>query len=350
MQERIRVNHLSRKFGTVLAVDDVSFEIREHEFFSLLGPSGCGKTTTLRCIAGLEQPTAGEVYIGGVLVTSVADGVLVPPDKRAIGMVFQNYAVWPHMTVEQNISYPLKLARAPREEVKQRTDKVLEMLQLRGLGKRYPAELSGGQQQRVALGRALVTNPEVLLLDEPLSNLDAKLREQMRFELKDLQEKTGIAILYVTHDQIEAMAMSDRVAVMNNGIIVQEGKPHEIYQRPANKFVADFIGTMNFLQCQAIESHGDSVKVRLQSGDVVDVGYQGSIRGKCLLAVRPEDVVLSRESGLRCQVEVGIFLGSFTEYRVRVGNDALRVQTSIGAQFQPGETAFLQIEKGLLFQ
>ena len=251
VEERIKVSSLVKRFGTFTAVDDVSFAVHENEFFSL-GPSGCGKTTTLRCISGLEQPTEGDIYISGQLVTSPEKNVMVPPERRGIGMVFQNYAVWPHMTVEQNMSYPLRLAKKPKEKINRKMVYLLDLLELQGLEKRFPSELSGGQQQRVALGRALSTDPEVMLLDEPLSNLDAKLREQMRFELKDLQRKTGISILYVTHDQVEAMAMSDRVAVMKSGAVVQEGAPHDIYEKPKDKFVADFIGTMNFVPCSVI--------------------------------------------------------------------------------------------------
>lgn len=347
--EGIRVLKLTKRFGSYTAVDDVTFTVRKNEFFSLLGPSGCGKTTTLRCIAGLEQPTSGEVYVGGRLVSSVEKGVMVPPERRGIGMVFQNYAVWPHMTVEQNIVYPLKIARASKVRIRSTLSNIVDLLKLSGLEKRYPAELSGGQQQRVALGRALAMDPEVMLLDEPLSNLDAKLREQMRFELKDLQRKTGIAILYVTHDQVEAMAMSDRVAVMNSGVIVQEGTPYEIYKSPADKFVADFIGTMNFLPCEVLEWRDGLATLRLRNGSVVRINSPEVGRGTYSFAVRPEDLLLNREEGVECQVDVAVFLGNVVDYRVRLGDDVLRVQTSADNRFEPGEGARLVVQRGVLF-
>lgn len=349
MEERIRVSNLAKRFGTFIAVHDVSFTVHENEFFSLLGPSGCGKTTTLRCISGLEQPTEGEIYISGQLVTSPGRNVMAPPERRGIGMVFQNYAVWPHMTVEQNMSYPLRVARKPREQVNAKMAYLTDLLELKGLETRYPSELSGGQQQRVALGRALSTDPKVMLLDEPLSNLDAKLREQMRFELKDLQRKTGISILYVTHDQVEAMAMSDRVAVMNAGAVIQEGAPHDIYANPIDKFVADFIGTMNFVPGTVISVAEQGALVRLRGG--VEVNIQGSApkTGSCTLAIRPEDILLGAEHGADCEVDVRIFLGNVIEYRVRIGEDLLRVQTNASVRFEPGDHARAVIQHALVF-
>jgi len=349
VEERIKVSNLAKRFGTFTAVHDVSFTVHENEFFSLLGPSGCGKTTTLRCISGLEQPTEGEIYISGQLVTSPEKKVMAPPERRGIGMVFQNYAVWPHMTVEQNMSYPLRVARKPREQVNAKMAYLTDLLELKGLEERYPSELSGGQQQRVALGRALSTDPKVMLLDEPLSNLDAKLREQMRFELKDLQRKTGISILYVTHDQVEAMAMSDRVAVMNAGAVVQEGAPHDIYANPTDKFVADFIGTMNFVPGTVLSATQEGARVRLHSG--VEVSIQGTSpkTGSCILAIRPEDILLGAERGADCEVDVRIFLGNVTEYRVRIGEDLLRVQTNASVRLEPGDRARAVIQHALIF-
>ncbi|MGI6131053.1 MAG: ABC transporter ATP-binding protein [Bacillota bacterium] len=349
MEERIRVSNLVKRFGAFTAVHDVSFTVHENEFFSLLGPSGCGKTTTLRCISGLEQPTEGEVYISSQLVTSPARSVMVPPERRGIGMVFQNYAVWPHMTVEQNMSYPLRLARKTREHINAKMAYLMDLLELEGLEKRYPSELSGGQQQRVALGRALSTDPKVMLLDEPLSNLDAKLREQMRFELKDLQRKTGISILYVTHDQVEAMAMSDRVAVMNAGTVVQEGAPHDIYANPTDKFVADFIGTMNFVPGTVVSATEQGAIVRLRSGAEVSVRGSSPKTGSCTLAIRPEDIALGTERGVECEVDVRIFLGNVIEYRVRIGDDLFRVQTSASMRLEPGDCARAIIQHALVF-
>jgi iron(III) transport system ATP-binding protein len=349
VEERIRVSNLAKQFGTFTAVHDVSFTVHENEFFSLLGPSGCGKTTTLRCISGLEQPTEGEVYISGRLVTAPTKNVMVPPERRGIGMVFQNYAVWPHMTVEQNMSYPLRLAKKPREHVAAKMAYLMDLLELKGLEKRYPSELSGGQQQRVALGRALSTDPKVMLLDEPLSNLDAKLREQMRFELKDLQRKTGISILYVTHDQVEAMAMSDRVAVMNAGAVVQEGAPHDIYANPTDKFVADFIGTMNFVPGTVVSATEQGARVRLRGGAEVTVRESSLSAGSCTLAIRPEDILLGTERGVDCEVDVRIFLGNVIEYRVRIGEDLLRVQTNASIRLEPGDRTRAVIQHALVF-
>lgn len=347
----IEVVGLFKYFGSVAAVNDISFSVKEREFFSLLGPSGCGKTTTLRCIAGLEQLSKGSISIGERIMSSANEGICVPPEKRGIGMVFQNYAVWPHMNVEQNISYPLRIAKVPSDKLRYRVNEVMDMLKLTGLGKRYPSELSGGQQQRVALGRAISIKPAVMLLDEPLSNLDAKLREQMRFELKDLQRNTGIAILYVTHDQVEAMAMSDRVAVMKDGVIIQEGKPLDIYKNPNGKFVADFIGTTNFMECDVLSSEEGLTSLRMESGLVIAVPEITDIRGKCTLALRPEDIeLLSEDSeGLEAEVEVGIFLGNVIDYRIRIGNTKLRVQSTVATMFKPGDKVKVKVSRAVLF-
>ena len=349
MEERINISGLVKRFGTFTAVDNVSLKVHKNEFYSLLGPSGCGKTPTLRCVSGLEQPTEGEIFINEQLVTSPAKQVMVPPERRGIGMVFQNYAIWPHMTVQQNMSYPLRLAKRPKNEIEKKMDYLLELLELKGLGGRYPSELSGGQQQRVALGRALSTDPKVMLLDEPLSNLDAKLREQMRFELKDLQRKTGISILYVTHDQVEAMAMSDRVGVMKSGVIIQEGPPHDIYEKPTNQFVADFIGTMNFVPCTVVGRVRDDVKIRLRNGVEFLIEDSSAPQGECTLAVRPEDIILGVDDGIECEVNVRVFLGNVIEYRVRVGEDLLRVQTNASTRLEPGERAKIRVQNGLVF-
>src|SRR5918999_1560496 len=248
-------------YGKVVAVDSVTFTVGDKEFFSLLGPSGCGKSTVLRCVAGLEEPTGGEIDIGAARMNSTAEGINVPTEHRPIGMVFQNYAVWPHMTVGENVAYPLKLKKLTKQVIEAKLATALRMVGLERLADRYPSQLSGGEQQRVALARALIKEPEVLLLDEPLSNLDAKLREQMRFELKDLKRRTAIPILYVTHDQAEALAMSDRLAVMNAGRIMQVGAPAAIYAHPADRFVADFIGIMNFLPGRILSRNGKEAMV-----------------------------------------------------------------------------------------
>ena len=255
----IKVKDLQKSFagakGEVRALRGVSFEVGKGELFTLLGPSGCGKTTTLRCIAGLEQPLSGEIFIDERAVSSAAGGVFIAPERRHIGMVFQSYAIWPHMTVFQNVAYPLA-KEAGRGETKERVARILERLSLGSLADRLAPNLSGGQQQRVALARALVARPQVLLLDEPLSNLDAKLREQMRLELKALQEALGITTVYVTHDQEEALALSDRIGLMHEGALLEVGAPPELYLRPAHRVTADFLGTANFVT-GTVERSGD---------------------------------------------------------------------------------------------
>lgn len=259
----IEIQNLFKRFKKVVAVNHIRLEVKEGEILTLLGPSGCGKTTTLRCIAGLERPEEGDIVIDGKPMFSEG---FVQPSKRGIGMVFQNYAVWPHMKVFDNIVYGLRIQRIPRQSVQERGGQVLELVGLTGLGERYPNQLSGGQQQRVALARALVRNPKVLLLDEPLSNLDAKLREKMRFEIKSLVRRMGLTSVYVTHDQAEAMVISDRIVVMDSGNVVQIGAPEEIYKKPANRFVADFIGTMNFMSGEVVQvlQDTDAVYVRTE--------------------------------------------------------------------------------------
>src|SRR4030067_42153 len=246
----IKIENLLKKFGNMVAVNHISLEVKKGEILTLLGPSGCGKTTTLRCIAGLERPDEGDVIIDDKSMFSQG---FVPPSKREIGMVFQNYAVWPHLRVFDNVAYGLKIQKFAKHMIKQKVTEVLESVGLTGLGRRYPGQLSGGQQQRVALARALVRNPKVLLLDEPLSHLDAKLREKISFEIKSLVRRMGLTSVYVTHDQAEEMVISDRIVVMDTGNIVQIGSPEEIYKKPANRFVADFIGTTNFIAGEIVE-------------------------------------------------------------------------------------------------
>jgi iron(III) transport system ATP-binding protein len=347
--EKIKIANLSKRYGKVLAVSSVNFSMNDKEFFSLLGPSGCGKSTLLRCVAGLEEPTEGEIYIGETLVNSTSDHVDVPTELRPIGMVFQNYAVWPHMTVRENIAYPLKIKKMSREPMKKKLDEALHSVGLGRLADRYPNQLSGGEQQRVALARALIKEPEVLLLDEPLSNLDAKLREQMRFELKELQRRTGIPILYVTHDQAEALAMSDRLAVMNAARVVQIGDPAEIYAHPANEFVADFIGLMNFLPCHVVERRHGAVTVEVFEGHRVTVTDHSGQEGPFLLAVRPEDIRLARTGPVPCRVEMRNYLGNLIDYKVRATTENLRVQTPNTEVFEEGEEVSLAIGRAMLF-
>lgn len=347
--DKIRAVNLSKSYGKVVAVNNVGFSVKDKEFFSLLGPSGCGKSTTLRCVAGLEDPTEGEIYISDTLVNSTSQGINVPTEKRPVGMVFQNYAVWPHMRVFENVAYPLKIKKVAKGIMREKVSAALQTVGLERLADRYPSQLSGGEQQRVALARALIKEPDVLLLDEPLSNLDAKLREQMRFELKELQRRAGIPILYVTHDQAEALAMSDRLAVMNAGRIMQVGSPAEIYARPADRFVADFIGLMNFMPCRVVERSAETATVELQGGHRMTIADRSGHDGECTIAARPEDITLNPKGPIPCQVEVRNYLGNLIDYKVRAGEQILRVQTPNTEIFGEGEKLALIIHRAMLF-
>src|SRR5499433_712167 len=280
---------LTKKFTGMAAVDDLRLEIKDGEFVSLLGPSGCGKTTTLRLVAGFLQPDAGEIRVNDKVISSAS--ILIPPERRNMSMIFQSYAIWPHMTVFQNVAYGLKFKKLANREVDEKTERLLRVVHLDALKARYPAELSGGQQQRVALARALVVEPQVLLLDEPLSNLDANLREEMRFEIKRLHEEFRITTVYVTHDQAEAMVTSDRIAVMNHGRIEQVDDPHALYTRPKTRFVAGFIGRTNFIEgsCNgaAVEFDGFAVPRALITGG-------DGLAGKVTFSVRPQSMKLFR--------------------------------------------------------
>ena len=310
--------------GKVRAVDELNLEIGPGEFVTLLGPSGCGKTTTLRLIAGFEFPTSGEITLNGKSVGSL------PPNKRPMAMVFQSYALFPHMTVFGNIAYGLEVQKLSKREIKERTEKVMAMMGLEGMGDRKPHQLSGGQQQRVALARALVMEPQVLLFDEPLSNLDAKLREQMRLEIRSLQKRLGITTVYVTHDQAEAMSLSDRIAVMNDGRIEQIGSPTEIYRRPASVFVADFIGRANFIEGQVVERHDSHavVKVFGKTVSVPNPAADLTPGREVLLVVRPEAVRLNAaDAGQSFEGEVihGVYLGATMEYEIDIQGERISV-------------------------
>ena len=342
----VRIEHVFKRFGDVTAVSDFDLTVKDGEFVSLLGPSGCGKTTTLRMIAGFERATEGEIYIGDHCVSSHIKNTFVPPEKRDIGMVFQSYAVWPHMTVTENVAYPLKIQKVPKEERAARVAEMLKLVHLDEYGSRYPHQLSGGQQQRVALARALVMRPGLLLLDEPLSNLDAKLRESMRFEISSIQKELGITVIYVTHDQSEAMTMSDRVVVMSRGVIQQIGTPYEIYRNPANKMVADFIGLVNFVEG---EVQGDRVYI---SGTGVSFPNTSGITGSATIAVRPENITMSRTSGtIEGTLVHRFYLGDAVDYRVQCKHHVIRVIVK-GAElkeFTDGEKVYLDFDKIMVF-
>ena len=339
----------------VRAVDGVTFEVPEGKFYTLLGPSGCGKTTTLRCVAGLERTDTGRIIVDGRVVSSnSASGgrIFVPPHKRNIGMVFQSYAIWPHMTVFENAAFPLRVTKTglSRTELKRRVEECLALVQLSGYEGRMATQLSGGQQQRLALARALVRHPRVLLLDEPLSNLDAKLREHMRTEVRDLQRRLGITTLYVTHDQIEALSMSNRIAVMSSGKIVQEGTPRGIYQRPITQFVADFVGSANFMDATVL-GRGPLGSMLLETaiGQVQAICPEGVGAGdKVTLSIRPENIRVHTAEPAAVNVFPGVverlmFLGEYLDCRVRVGNTLLFTHQHPTARLQRGDSVFLEL-------
>ncbi len=340
----ITIRNVKKCFGDTVVLRDFTQEFREGEFITLLGPSGCGKTTMLRMIAGFERPTQGEIAIGEQVVSSKK--VFIPPEKRDIGMVFQSYAVWPHMTVFDNVAYPLRIKKLPKGEVEHRVEALLQVVHLGRYAQRMPGQLSGGQQQRVALARALVMNPR-LLLDEPLSNLDAKLRESMRFEIKEIQKNFGISVVYVTHDQSEAMAMSDRVIVINRGVIQQIGTPIEIYRNPANQFVADFLGKINFIK-------GEVKNGRIElTGLGQSLAYDGPRTGKVVVAVRPENIDLSLDSGdLEGRISSMFYMGDVNDCRVDINGVQVRVIADSHSydKLYGNEKIFLRIKEFLVYE
>jgi iron(III) transport system ATP-binding protein len=339
--------------GPVHAVRGISIDVDAGEFYTLLGPSGCGKTTTLRCLAGLEKPDDGEIAIDAVPMYSSAKRISVPPYKRDIGMVFQSYAIWPHMNVFENVAFPLRemKGRFSRAEIGSKVTKALELVQLGGLADRPAPFLSGGQQQRLALARALVKEPKVLLLDEPLSNLDAKLREDTRLEVRELVKRLGITTVYVTHDQLEALTMADTVAVMQGGVIVQESSPLEIYQNPVNKFVAGFIGQSNFLDgTVAMRDGGGRGAVKTSAGLLKCLVPDGAAEGSAVtVAVRPEDVRLYEVAGregdnvVEATVAAVVFLGETQECLVKLGDATVKFKAHPSIKVTQGATVKLSI-------
>ena len=338
----------------VKAAQDVSFEVPDGKLFTLLGPSGCGKTTTLRSIAGLEKPKSGEISVGDRVVYSSAGNIFIAPNKRTFGMVFQSYAIWPHMNVFQNAAFPLEVGakKYSKKEIQDKVMRVLTAVDMSHLADRESTKLSGGQQQRLALARALVMEPSLLLLDEPLSNLDAKLRERMRFELKRLQRELQVTTIYVTHDQSEALALSHEIAVMNEGRIMQIGSPRDIYERPRNKFVADFVGTTNFLEATitTVEAEpGRYVvespigKLSASSADVLRVG------DKVVLSLRPEDVELGEHSydgpnAFHGIVDAKVFLGEYLDFQIKVGDRMLLAKAHPSLRAPIGEKIYIRID------
>ena len=342
--DQIVLSHVTKTFttktlGTVTAVNDFNLTIKEGDCFSFLGPSGCGKTTTLRMIAGFEDLSQGEIHLCGKPVSIKSKNLYVPPEDRGLGMVFQSFAVWPHMNIFENVAFPLRVRKVPKAEMAERVKMALKHTSLDGMEKVYPGNLSGGQQQRIALARAIVTNPKVMLLDEPLSNLDPKLRETMRFEIKELQKKFNFTIIFVTHDQSEAMALSDRMMVMDMGNIVQIGTPTELYNRPVNRFVHKFLGQSTFtdviLQDGKAYARGDMEQP-------LPVALPENGEREMVMATRPNQIDMNRTEGYKTKVEKRIFLTNYTEYLVRVGDQLLQVQTPHRNAFAQGETCYLK--------
>ncbi len=341
----ISLRSVVKQFGDVTAVDHLDLDLAEGELIAFLGPSGCGKTTTLRMIAGFEMPTAGQIWLGEEDVTWLS------AEKRNCGMVFQNYALFPHLTVYRNIAFGLEMRRVPRNEIARRVRSVLEKVQLHGLEERYPRQLSGGQQQRTALARALVINPNVLLLDEPLANLDAKLREEMRFYIRTLQQEFGITTIYVTHDQSEALVLADRVAVMMGGMLQQIGTPEDLYRRPETAKVADFVGLVNLIPVRMKERCGAAIACESTLGPLEGRGPDGpGAEAEGWLSVRPENLHLSGTDGaaasgtdgtvnqMRGVVRERAYLGSLIDYRVEVGPAlTLRIQGGAEAPYHAGD-------------
>jgi iron(III) transport system ATP-binding protein len=354
LMPEVKIENLIKRFGEVIAVAGINISIPEGKIITLLGPSGCGKTTTLRCVAGFENADEGRIWIGDQLIFDSREKINLPPQKRDMGMVFQSYAVWPHMTVYENIAFPLKIRKMSRREINQRVERAMSMVGILELKQRLPSAVSGGQQQRVAFARAIVYDPAVLLLDEPLSNLDAKLRERMRFEILELQRKLGITTIYVTHDQEEAMVLSDEVMVMDQGLIIQRGEPEEIYFNPRNEFVADFIGKINFM--------AGTVRIQDKEISIVDIqeeGLQCSIHttrtdfppGRQVLAsVRPENIQIHiskpdmKVNTWPARLERKSFLGGLFDMIVRVEDKELRCRTPFIVEADCGAQVYIHIQ------
>jgi len=354
----VRVSNLLKRYGDIVAVDDLTMDFEKGTLTTLLGPSGCGKTTTLRCIAGLEKPDKGIVSIDDATVFS--QSVNVPPEKRKVGIVFQSYAIWPHMTVFDNIAFPLKIRHASKQEVDDRVRKMMDLVRLTGLGNRPATQVSGGQQQRIALARALVFDPEVLLLDEPLSNLDASLRDIVRVELREIQRKLGITTIYVTHDQVEALSISDKVVVLRAGKEMAVGTPREIYTRPPNEFIASFVGKANILQGEIVSMPrlptarpGEELVIVETKFGRVRCHVHGAGRFKegdrAFFTIKPENVVVSADGhrGIEAnkfsgKVEFTSYLGAFSEVVVSLGGEMIRiVKNSEDVAFEGGQAVFV---------
>jgi iron(III) transport system ATP-binding protein len=358
-RDMVQIDSLEKYFGEdkerVHVLKGVSLNVPEGSLYTFLGPSGCGKTTTLRCVAGLERPDGGRISIGGQPVYASGERVYVPTNKRPIGMVFQSYAIWPHMTVAENVAYPLTIQRRPKAEIKRRVIDVLRVVGLDGLEDRPAPKLSGGQQQRVAFARALINEPKVMLLDEPLSNLDAKLRVQMRSEIKSLQRRTSITTIFVTHDQAEALAISDQIAVMHAGVLIEIGSPHELYTRPKRRFTATFLGLTNLIEGKVLDVDGNSRPGKLQTKKGILSFIPSTALKKdqaAVISIRPENIPLHKEKPasmdnvLEGTVTEAIFMGDAYQCKVAVGDDVLAVHTHPFNAVNPGDKVYLHLDPG----
>ncbi len=340
----LKIKNIYKKYGKTQILNGLSLDVKEGELVTLLGPSGCGKTTTLRCITGFLNPDRGNILIGDRDITDI------PPEKRGIGLVFQNYALWPHMTISENLSFGLKLRGMENSRIEEKVREGLSIVKLDGYGDRYPRQLSGGQQQRVALARAIVLEPDILLLDEPLSNLDALLREQMRFEIGQIHRKYGITTVYVTHDQTEAMVISDKIVILDRGEIMQEGAPADIYSNPANRFVAGFMGTTNFIPASVRENNGRNYVMSTERGRLIKCFGSGSISaGKGEIAVRPENITFcpSSEAGenvFDAKVTRASYTGDMVDYELDFDGIALRARGGVRQRSEAGDSVVIKID------
>jgi iron(III) transport system ATP-binding protein len=357
----LRIHQLYKTFGQVAAVNRIDLEIAEGEFFTLLGSSGCGKTTTLRMVGGLEKPDSGEIYLGERCLVAPEKNLFIKPEKRDMGMVFQSYALWPHMTVYENVAYPLKLRGIKGADAQKKVADVLNLVGLGGLEERPAPALSGGQQQRVALARALVFSPKVLLLDEPLSNLDAQLREDMRHELKALQQRVGVTVIFVTHDQIEALSLSDRIAIMKFGVLEQVGTPEQVYYQPATPFVRDFLGKTFLLPGKVTGVSDQEVNVEVQgvgasaltlrrSNVIASANGAPTVGQAAMIAIRPEKITLTERVNERQTnvvegtLQASQFLGDRYEYTVTLGAETRVIVSPEARQLKPGGKVFLELK------
>jgi len=358
MNNDLIIEGLTKKFVSAnsVAISNINLTVKEGSLVTLLGPSGCGKSTTLNCVAGLEEPTEGKIRVGDFVMTDISKGLLLPPEQRQLGMVFQSYALWPHMKVFDNVAFSLKLQKVKGDELKKRVMDALDLVGLADLSARYPFQLSGGQQQRVALARAVVTRPRLLLLDEPLSNLDAKIREQARVWVRELQQRVGITTIYVTHDQSEAFAMSDMIAVINKGVLLQFAPPEELYSHPATQFVAEFIGATSFLKGAVTAVDGKKVTVRVANGDILKLtdvsGKTWSANQNVVIAIRSERVEMAgaQKDGniLNAGVKSSTYLGSKWQHVVDTGSGSLKVE-SVDAATSDRMSLYLPPDSILLF-